>query len=903
VRLLPSLLHLGHCLTFDAREEQSGICLQLSSIKDDCRDLKTDFSTKLGDLRSDLLKAIEANQAPDANAVVADAEHERKEDSLADIARMLRDLQLMTRTIPVQHRILRQLIYNDMRSRHTQIHSAGSETCGWILETDDEAEEGVDNGDNKKDADVGLDDGVGTGDRALQENLDRREARRVFRSWLREGQNVLHISGNPGSGKSTLMKFIAGQSSTEEELKKWAGTKILVLAEFYFWSSGTTLQRTLQGLYRSLLFEILSRCPELMEVVFPRQWKRVNAGPGDRVVESMDFGDSDIEEAFAVLLEKKQHAKHRFCFFIDGLDEYPGNDIARESLALKLQSWTEGGDIKICASSRPNREFDLLSYRENLTIHLHLLNRPDIHVYCLDRFRKDREVQKAKEPYRDLVNEIVDNARGVFLWAYLVVEILLEAVRHGASHNVLKEKLKEIPPELDELYASLRKLVAKSPTDLLMSNRMLLLAVKNPFNKPLNAIVFSWLDGPESPDNLEDPSFPNVGDRERYSEEEIAKRLDRVQKQVGGLTKGLLEVVAESDDSRLTGPSFHRLKVQFFHRTARDYLLQSAERLKALQGSFPGFEQVNPYGRIRLAEYLLGHDGSYALRGKIDFERQLRAELQELRTLYPQHSLDLFRKFQAVTPQHCDTQSGQPIGAPFQYHRNGLSKSYSISRRQASFLHFAAYHGFDEFVINEIAVNPQLSRTTEDLSLLIAAIDGGQWKLSLALLDTGIALDDIYFLRSASQYGTGNFKDECPVWVLASACLVQWHLSNFTRDEDSASRNLMRLLVQHGTGRGDSFSISIDFESYGHPDPDTRGLKFRINDIRIGDLLVCFERHFKGGEEPEIAALPIDSPTLSDLPSLLTKAHSLDGKFSILCICWRSSCLDVSRHGLGIRIY
>jgi hypothetical protein len=436
-----------------------------------------------------------------------------------------------------------------------------------------------------------------------------------------------------------------------------------------------------------------------------------------------------------------------------------------------------------------------------------------------------------------------------------------------------------------------------------MSNRMLLLAVKNPFNKPLNAIVFSWLDGPESPDNLEDPSFPNVSDRERYSEEEITKRLDRVQKQVGGLTKGLLEVVAESDNSRLTGPSFHRLKVQFFHRTARDYLLQSAERLKALQDSFPGFEEVDPYGRIRLAEYLLGHDGSYALREMADFERQLRADLQELRTLYPQHSLDLFRKFQVVNRQHCDTQSGQSIGVPPQYHRHGLDRRWAYPELQASFLHFAAYHGFDEFVLNEIAVNPQLSRTTEDLSLLIAAIDGRQWELSLALLDTGIALDDIYFLRSASQYGTGNFKDECPVWVLASACLVQWHLSNFTQDEDSASRNLMRLLVQHGTGRGDSFSISIDFESYDRPDPATKGLEFRINDIRIGDLLVCFERHFKRAEEPEIAAIPIGSSTVGALFSLLVKARRRDGKLSIPCICWGSSCLDVSDHGLGIRIY
>ncbi|KAN0106730.1 hypothetical protein V8E51_009606 [Hyaloscypha variabilis] len=204
------------------REGQSSISVQLSSIQGDCNDLKTDFSKKIENLRDELVKAIEAKQAPDASSFGAGVEHEEINDSLADTARMLGNLQLVTRTIPVQHRILRQLIFSDLHSRQTQIYAADSETCGWILESDRDTNESdvksVENGSDVGERHVVL-VGRETKDPALKMDSDRREARQGLHHWLREGQGVLHISGNAGSGKSTIMKFIAAQDSTKEELQ------------------------------------------------------------------------------------------------------------------------------------------------------------------------------------------------------------------------------------------------------------------------------------------------------------------------------------------------------------------------------------------------------------------------------------------------------------------------------------------------------------------------------------------------------------------------------------------------------------------------------------------------------------------------------------------------------------
>ncbi len=88
------------------------------------------------------------------------------------------------------------------------------------------------------------------------------------------------------------------------------------------------------------------------------------------------------------------------------------------------------------------------------------------------------------------------------------------------------------------------------------STKMLLLAVHNPFNEPLSYLAFSWLD------DLDDEEFPFTSPMEPYSDEELDKRRLLVVRQLAAYTSGLLEV--------------RKNKVEFFHRTVRDYLCNNS---------------------------------------------------------------------------------------------------------------------------------------------------------------------------------------------------------------------------------------------------------------------------------------------------------------------------------------
>lgn len=115
-----------------------------------------------------------------------------------------------------------------------------------------------------------------------------------FLNWLRNGSHLFHTSGKAGSRKSTLMKFIWQDPSTRSELEAWAHPKKLVFAHFYFWkSSKDQWQMTLHGLYSSILYEILSQCPDLMCDLFPRQWQTFYAERGQAIrVSKGHFSDS-----------------------------------------------------------------------------------------------------------------------------------------------------------------------------------------------------------------------------------------------------------------------------------------------------------------------------------------------------------------------------------------------------------------------------------------------------------------------------------------------------------------------------------------------------------------------------------------------------------------------------------
>ncbi len=141
-----------------------------------------------------------------------------------------------------------------------------------------------------------------------------------FKRWLLSGNGIYWVAGKAGSGKSTLMKYLVFNESTRNALRSWAGKDSLVVASFFFWNAGTPMQKSQLGLLQSLLHEILGQCSSWIPVVCPSRWQKL-AFPSNN---TEPWTRAELLETFD-RLTKQDLLDVKFCFFIDGLDEYEGD--------------------------------------------------------------------------------------------------------------------------------------------------------------------------------------------------------------------------------------------------------------------------------------------------------------------------------------------------------------------------------------------------------------------------------------------------------------------------------------------------------------------------------------------------------------------------------------------------
>lgn len=365
--------------------------------------------------------------------------------------------------------------------------------------------------------------------------------------WLCRGDSIYWITGKPGSGKSTLMKYLYNEERTVNRIKQWSGDHELITAGFFFWNSGTTMQMSRMGLLQSLLYQCATDRPELIPHIFPMRWQNNLLYGGDL----HPWTWVELTTAFKALISI---GSLRFLLFVDGLDEFDGDSSELASFILELTEISPN-TAKLCVASRPWLVFEE-AFGHMPWLRLEDLTRPDIRFYVEEKLRGSprwRDLQNfMPDASSELITEVTDKASGVFLWVILVVESLLGGLRDGDSIDDLWNRLNSLPSTLEELFHKI-------------------LGHLNPEYFIQACELFQLVQAAIGPLTLLDLSFVQDGyqaamqaEAAPLRQEEITFRGETMRRRLLSRCKGLLEAPDAQTDKE-------RAKVQYLHRTVRDF--------------------------------------------------------------------------------------------------------------------------------------------------------------------------------------------------------------------------------------------------------------------------------------------------------------------------------------------
>ncbi|KAK5053987.1 hypothetical protein LTR84_001949 [Exophiala bonariae] len=304
---------------------------------------------------------------------------------------------------------LRSLAFPEMFSRQRQTRDAASGTCVWIHDHP------------------------------------------TYQNWVSQARGLLWIKGKPGAGKSTLMNYTlnALQSTKREDQ---------VLAFFFFDGTGTSLQRSQMGLFRSLLHQILSQDDDLKALFanqFNDRWEKIGA-PGDK----WEWELKEIQDFLKASVMTSATGSH-IRIIVDALDE------SGETNALEIVSYFEDlssscspglDNPSICFSCRHYPTIQL-EEDDDLVICVEKENGADIETFVRTKLGSKRVFKDGKDAQM-MVDKISGGASGVFQWVVLIVEQIITLVRQRRPLGIILDKIRDTPMDLNTVYQSILETLA-----------------------------------------------------------------------------------------------------------------------------------------------------------------------------------------------------------------------------------------------------------------------------------------------------------------------------------------------------------------------------------------------------------------------------------------------------------
>jgi len=461
--------------------------------------------------------------------------------TLAHVSEKLKSLVIESEKEAGEQRILNSLQFTSMTLRRSAIPEAHKNTFSWIFDS-----------------------------------ASSSHAPSSFQSWLENGTGVYWVAGKAGSGKSTFMKYLYYHRKTRKLLLPWAGHTKLVMAGFFFWNAGARKQHSQEGLFRSLLFEVLRQCPGLIQTVCSSRWTRQKAPLNE------PWTPQELVETFERLIRHSVDDT-KFCIFIDGLDDYSGD---HQELVNLLKSVFGSSIIKLCISSRPRNIFQENFGGDKFT-HLLLedLTRNDIKLFIREKLEDNVSFQnlEQKDPRcRDLAEEIVNKAQGVFLWVTLVVRSLLKGLTNADRIADLQRRLREFPQELEPYF----KHMLDQIEDIYQEESAQLFYIALSADEPHTLATYMFMIDDE---HHQDAMIQDDAPIHFLSVDEIKVRFEVTKKRLNARCLDLLEI-QEVTDSKVPKDMYSCYIVDFLHKSARDFFLKSNIRSLLASRVKPDFQ-------------------------------------------------------------------------------------------------------------------------------------------------------------------------------------------------------------------------------------------------------------------------------------------------------------------------
>ncbi|KAK2678060.1 Orc1-like, AAA ATPase domain [Fusarium oxysporum f. sp. vasinfectum] len=452
--------------------------------------------------------------------------------------------------------ILESLSYKSMHDRESQVTEAHGKTLDWIFDNS-----------------------------PIHQSL-RQNFRDSFVSWLSSTElgPIYWITGKPGSGKSTLVRYLSQHPVALYHLRTWGGKKRVNTAGFFFWTSGSRQQRSQTGLLRYLLHQLLSSDPELIEKAFPDLWSRLRQmTTKERVNFALEWTVQDLQAAFHSLLDAALHSVN-ICLFIDGLDEFDGDHVQIINFFKDLTSRYDGKSLKLCLSSRPWDVFEKAFETSVPNTKLQDLSYDDMYRYATDTLKANNQIRRLMKQNPEsthlLVTTVVEQANGVFLWVRLAVERMLVTFQKNSKfEDQTSSEIMQTATLFQLMHA--REIVADFIKDE-SSNSLTVWELAFALFKEDDVMALDREVVEASDEEIQ----RRCGTTVRYIQARFARLLNvHVAKPMGNM-----RVPKFQDRDANVASLITTSKVIYIHRTVRDWLMDggAGKRLEALQS--PDFD-------------------------------------------------------------------------------------------------------------------------------------------------------------------------------------------------------------------------------------------------------------------------------------------------------------------------